>query len=262
MVILKVNLLQCLKRIYLLFRLLLSILFNFNVLYCNLKALKEQLNIVGLESLGISIVTACFIGIVFTLQVIKEFLYLDASSFIGSILSLAFIRELSPVLISVIIIGRIGSSFTAELATMKVTEQIDALYLLKTDPIIYLVIPRLMACCLMLPVLNILFLFTSISSSIFTCFIFYNIHPWVFFSSSFIALSVKDFIKSTFKVIVFGFLLSSISCFWGLTTSGGSKNVGKSTTSSVVTSLLIVFIMDFILTSLLFDQSDIAIKIL
>lgn len=226
----------------------------------NRKNLKQQIMMVGPESLGVSIITACFIGIVFTLQVIKEFLYLDAVSFIGAILSLAFIRELSPVLIAVIISGRVASSFTAELATMKVTEQIDALYLLNTDPVFYLVVPRLLACVLVLPFLNIIFLLTSLSSSIFVCSIFYNIHPYIFLHSSMTALSFIDFFKSTFKVIVFGIIISCVSCAWGLKTSGGSKSVGQSTTSSVVTSLLMIFIIDFFLTYILFNQTDSAIK--
>ena len=196
----------------------------------------------------------------FTLQVVKEFLYLQASSFLGAILSLAFIRELSPVLTAIIIIGRISSSFTAELATMKVTEQIDALYLLRVDPLQYLVLPRLISCLLMLPCLNIIFIFTSLCSSIFTCFIFFNIHPGFFLHSSFIALSYKDIIKSTGKAIVFSFIISNISCAWGLTTCGGSKNVGQATTSSVVTSLLMIFILDCILTYILFNQAGSIIR--
>lgn len=260
MFILKINLLQWFRKIKYAFKLLLSIILNINLININRKNLIEQIIIAGPESLGISIITACFIGMVFTLQVIKEFLYLDAASFIGAILSLAFIRELSPVLIAIIISGRIGSSFTAELATMKVTEQIDALYLLNTDPMVYLVVPRLLACIVMLPCLNILFLLTSLSSSIFACYVFYNIHPWIFLHSSIAALSFKDVIKSTFKVVVFGMIVSSVSCAWGLTTDGGSKSVGQATTSSVVTSLLIIFIMDFILTYILFNQTDSAIK--
>ena len=215
---------------------------------------------IGPESLGIVLLTACFIGIVFTLQIVKEFLYLNVSSSIGAILSLAFIRELAPVLTTVILTGKIGSSFAAELATMKVTEQIDALYLLRVEPIFYLVFPRLIACLLMLPCLNIIFLFTSLSSSIFTCSIFYNIHPSIFVYSVCIALSIKDFIKSVSKTICFSFIIIIFSCLFGLTVEGGSKSVGQATTSSVVFILLFVFILDCILTYLLFNQVGSIIK--
>lgn len=259
MLMLKINRPLSLRRIEFTLKLLLQ-LFNYNINAINRRNLIEQIIVVGPESLGILIITASFIGIVFTLQVVKEFLYLNASSFVGAILSIAFIRELSPVLTAIILIGRISSSFTAELATMKVTEQIDALYLLRVDPLTYLVLPRLVSCLLMLPCLNIIFLFTSLSSSIFTCFIFYNIHPRSFLYSSLIALSFNNIIKSTCKSIVFSFIVSIISCAWGLTTDNGSKSVGQATTSSVVTSLLMVFISDCILTYVLFGQSGSVIK--
>lgn len=260
MFLLKINLFEWFEKLIAaanLSRLSLSRL-SFSVANC--KRMLEQMIIVGPESFSISIVTAFFIGMVFTLQLVKEFLYLDATSLIGAILSLAFIRELSPVLTAIIIAGRIGSSFTAEIATMKVTEQIDALYLLKTDPLLYLVAPRVIACVTMLPILNLIFLFTSLSSSIFACFIFYNIHPWIFLKSAFMALSSLDFLKSLLKAVIFGFVLSNISCSWGLTTVGGSKSVGQSTTSSVVTSLLMIFVIDFMLSYIMFNQVDSAIK--
>nr|AYR05939.1 hypothetical protein [Lithothamnion sp.] len=260
MFLLKINLFEWLKKITAAFNLALSALSCLSLSTIKYHLTVEQMVIVGPESLSICIVTAFFIGLVFTLQVVKEFLSLDATSIIGAILSLAFIRELSPVLTAVIIAGRIGSSFTAEIATMKVTDQIDALYLLKTDPLLYLVIPRMIACVTMLPLLNLISLFTSLASSIFTCFIFYNIHPWIFLKSAFSALSYLDFLKSLSKTIIFGFILSNVSCSWGLTTVGGSKNVGQSTTSSVVTGLLMIFVMDFILSYLMFNQSNSAIK--
>jgi len=256
MFILKANLAQYLRRFVFAWKLLLSVLLNFNIFIVNRKNLIAQIIIVGPESLGIIIITASFIGIVFTLQVIKEFLYLDASSFIGAILSIAFIRELSPVFTAVIIAGRIGSFFASELATMKVTEQIDALYLLNTNPIIYLVLPRLLSCILVLPFLNLFFFFSSLFISMFICSIFYHIHPLLFFNSMSAGFFFEDILKSTFKVLVFGFILSIVSCSWGLTTIGGSKSVGQATTSSVVTSLLMIFVVDFVLTYLLFSQNS------
>nr|YP_009541627.1 hypothetical protein [Synarthrophyton chejuense]AYR05636.1 hypothetical protein [Synarthrophyton chejuense] len=260
MFILKINLLRWSQKIIVSFKFLVNSLsiFKPSNFFCN-RAI-QQMIVVGPESLSICIITAFCIGLVFTLQVVKEFLYLDATSLLGAILSLAFIRELSPVLTAVIIAGRIGSAFTAELATMKITDQIDALYLLKTDPLLYLVFPRVIACTSMLPILNIISWFTSLSISLFTCFVFYNVDPWIFLKSVYLALSYWDFFKSFLKTLIFGLIISCISCSWGLTTVGGSKGVGQSTTSSVVTSLLIIFIMDFILSSVMFYQSSSAIK--
>ena len=220
----------------------------------------EQIAIVGPGSLFISLTTVFFVSMVFALQVAKEFLYLNAVNFVGSVLALTFIRELSPVLISVVIIGRVGSRFTAELATMKVTEQIDALYLLNSNPVAYLIIPRVIACIIVLPILNFLAFATSLSSSAFICFTLYGISPTIFFASCFSALYSVDLIQSLLKSIVFGIVISMISCLWGLSTTGGAKGVGNSTTVSVVTSLLSVFILDFIMSCLMFYNLDSAIK--
>lgn len=220
----------------------------------------EQLKFVGPGSLSISLITAFFIGLVFSLQVVKEFLYLDTISLIGAVLTLAFIRELSPVLTCVIVIGRVCSSFTAELATMRVTGQLDALYLLKTDPLIYLVFPRVIACMLALPILNLLAFATSLASSSFICFFIYNIDPLIFFSSSFIVLSISDIAKSCIKVLIFALITSTLSCYFGLSAKGGSKGVGHSTTLSVVCCLLVVFFMDFVFSYFMFNQINSSIE--
>ena len=261
MLILRINKSLFLNRI----KCIAELIFNFKdckIRLVNSKNIVSQIIIVGPESLGILIITSCFIGIIFTLQIIKEFIYLNASNFVGAILSIAFMRELSPVLTAIILTGRVSSAFTAELATMKVTEQIDALYLLRINPLLYLILPRLIACFFMLPWLNLLFFITSLSSSIFICSIFYYIYPSSFLNSVFISLSYADFFKSTCKVLIFSFVISVISCLWGLTTDGGAKNVGLSTTSSVVTILLLIFILDCILTHLLFKHVSSIIRFL
>nr|YP_009731993.1 hypothetical protein [Gracilaria edulis]QHS70501.1 hypothetical protein [Gracilaria edulis]UAD85529.1 hypothetical protein [Gracilaria edulis] len=220
----------------------------------------EQIKIVGPDSVSIVIITACFIGMVFTIQIVKEFLYINTVSLIGSILTIAFIRELSPVLTSVIIVGRVASYFTSELATMSVTEQLNALYLLDTNPLIYLVIPRVIACIFMLPCLNIFAFITSLFSSSFICFTIYNIYPDVFFISSLSSLMIQDILKSLFKTFIFGLIISLISCFWGLQATGGAKGVGQSTTLSVVTCLLAVFIFDFLLSYVMFNKLESSIQ--
>nr|YP_010196088.1 hypothetical protein LK014_pgp175 [Gracilaria caudata]UAD83485.1 hypothetical protein [Gracilaria caudata] len=220
----------------------------------------EQMRIVGPDSLNIVLITAFFIGMVFTIQIVKEFLYINAISLVGSILTISFIRELSPVLTSVIIVGRVASYFTAELATMSVTEQLNALYMLEANPLTYLVFPRVIACILMLPCLNIFSFITSLFSSSFICFTIYNIHPQIFFVSSLSSLLIQDIFKSLFKTFIFGFLISLVSCFWGLTATGGAKGVGQSTTLSVVTSLLSVFIFDFLLSYIMFNKLGSSIK--
>lgn len=213
----------------------------------------SQIEVMGIGSLTIVLLTAFFIGMVFTFQVAKEFSYLNATNLVGSVLTMTFVRELSPVLTAVIVTGRIGSAFTAEIATMKVTEQIDVLYVLRANPINYLVLPRVLACLVMLPLLNIFALATSIASSILVSSVLYHIPPSVFLDSS--SISILDFVYSSIKAVVFGLIISTVSCSWGLNTQGGARSVGKSTTSSVVTSLLFIFIMDFLLSYFMFHTS-------
>ena len=136
---------------------------------------KEQMAIVGPDSLIIALVTATSVGMVFTIQVAREFLNFGAVQAIGGVLALALSRELAPVLTAVVLAARVGSAFAAEIGTMKVTEQIDALYVLKSDPIDYLVIPRIIACCAMLPVLTIISLVMGLVGGVFVAELFYGI---------------------------------------------------------------------------------------
>nr|QCI07501.1 hypothetical protein [Malaconema sp.] len=142
-----------------------------NLWRVNFFILLEQVLLMGTESLSVIIITAFFIGLVFSLQIVKEFLYLNATNLVGCVLTISFLRELSPVLTSVIVIGKIGSYLTAELATMKISEQIDTLYTLGIDPINYLVLPRILALICILPMLNLISFITSLLSSSFICFI-------------------------------------------------------------------------------------------
>ena len=243
-----------LKRIYLIIQIILALLKCSNYRKINLHTLIVQMQFVGNNSLGIVLLTAFFVGMVFSFQIIKELLYLNATNFIGSILAISFIRELSPILTSIIIIGRIGSSFTSELASMYITEQIDALYILGINPIIYLILPRLYACFFMLPILNILSFATSLSSSAYLCFVLYNIDSRFFFSSVFLTLSYVDILKSCLKSCIFAVVISVISCTWGLSKITNTKSVGSVTTSSVVVSLIIILSLDFILSYFMFNS--------
>nr|QCI08337.1 hypothetical protein [Ptilothamnion sphaericum] len=216
----------------------------------------QQMYIIGPDSLPIILLTSFFIGLVFSLQIVKEFLALNASSFVGSVLTITFIRELSPVLTSIILIGKISSYFTSELASMKITEQIDVLYVLGISPFNYLLMPRIIAFILMTPILNIFSFLSSVTSSAFFCFTLYSIHPSQFFDSAFIHLDIMDIIKSIIKSFIFGFITALISCFLGINVKGGSKEVGMSTTVSVVISLVCTFIINFILSYYMFDRVD------
>jgi phospholipid/cholesterol/gamma-HCH transport system permease protein len=213
----------------------------------------EQMKEVGPASLVINLITAAVIGMIFTIQVAREFLALGAASTVGGILAIALARELCPIMVAVVIAGRVGSAFAAEIGTMQVTEQIDALYMLKTDPVEYLVVPRFLACCIMLPMLTILALFTGLTGGLIIAQGVYGIASSVFLDSIKSFLSLKDVFSGPIKGLVFGALIAIIGCNWGLTTTGGAKGVGKSTTAAVVTSLLAIFISDFLLTWIIFQ---------
>lgn len=213
----------------------------------------DQMAAVGPESLLIALVTAGFVGMVFTIQVAREFIAFGAGSTVGGVLALSLIRELAPVLTAVVIAGRVGSSFAAEIGTMQVTEQIDALHMLKTDPIDYLVIPRVLACGLMMPFLTMLSFVTGMVGGLIVATSLYGLSQNLFWDSAQGFLSVWDIFAAMFKSVVFGAIIAVIGTSWGLTTTGGAKGVGQSTTTAVVTSLLAIFISNFFLSWIMFQ---------
>ncbi len=213
----------------------------------------EQMAAVGPDSLFIALLTAIFVGAVFTIQVAREFINFGAGNIIGGVLSVALTRELAPVLTAVVLAGRVGSAFAAEIGTMRVTEQIDAMLMLRTDPIDYLVIPRVLACCLMLPILTLLSLVTGMFGGFVIATNIYNLSDTVFLDSARSFLGIWDIFSAMIKACCFGILIAVIGCSWGLTTTGGAKGVGQSTTTAVVTALLIIFVSNFFLSWLMFQ---------
>jgi phospholipid/cholesterol/gamma-HCH transport system permease protein len=219
----------------------------------------EQMAVVGPDSLFIALLTAVFVGAVFTIQVAREFITFGAGNLVGGVLAVALTRELSPVLTAVVIAGRVGSAFAAEIGTMRVTEQIDALLMLKTDPVDYLVIPRLLACLLMMPILTLLSLVTGMLGGLIIATNIYNLSDTQFLDSARNFLGSWDIISAMIKACCFGVLIAVIGCNWGLTTTGGAKGVGQSTTTAVVTALLIIFISNFFLSWLMYQGTGSAL---
>jgi phospholipid/cholesterol/gamma-HCH transport system permease protein len=219
----------------------------------------EQMVAVGPESLLVALLMAASVGMVFTIQVSREFINLGAGSAVGGVLAIALARELAPVLTAVVLAGRVGSAFAAELGTMQVTEQIDALYMLKTDPIDYLVIPRVLACCLMQPLLTVLAFTTGIIGGVFIADVMYDISNTVFLDSARNFLTTWDLVSAMIKGAVFGILIAVIGSSWGLTTTGGAKGVGQSTTTAVVTALLSIFVTNFFLSWIMFQGPGAAV---
>jgi phospholipid/cholesterol/gamma-HCH transport system permease protein len=200
------------------------------------------------------LLVSVFAGMIFTIQTARELVRFGAVSAVGGAFALAFCRELAPILTASIIAGQVGSAYAAELGAMRVTEQIDALYMLRTDPIDYLVLPRVIACCVMMPVMMIFALIMGITGGAFVAAQFYKIVPEAFLESVRNFLEPSDLAIILLKGLIFGILVSVNGCSWGLTTKGGAKEVGESATTAVVTTWIAIFIMDFVISVALFHE--------
>jgi phospholipid/cholesterol/gamma-HCH transport system permease protein len=192
-------------------------------------------------------------GMIFTIQTARQLESLGAINSVGGAFAIAFCRELAPILTASVVAGQVGSAFAAEIGAMKVTEQIDALYMLKTDPIDYLILPRVIACCAMVPTSIVLGLVFGICGGIFAAAQFYQVPPLVFLDSARSFLTTTDLINLGLKGVLFGGAIGSISCGWGMTTYGGVKQVGESATAAVVISGVSIFAIDLAI-SLLFGD--------
>ncbi|CAL5030656.1 unnamed protein product [Urochloa decumbens] len=222
--------------------------------------LLAQLRRVGPGSAGVALLTAAFVGMAFTIQFVREFTRLGLHRSVGGVLALALARELSPVVTAVVAAGRVGSAFAAELGTMQVSEQTDTLRVLGANPIDYLVVPRVLACVLALPVLTLISFALGLASSAFLADSVFGVSVSIILESARKALRPWDLISSLLKSQVFGAIIAVVSCAWGVTTHGGAKGVGESTTSAVVVSLVGIFVADFALSCLFFQGAGDSLK--
>lgn len=215
----------------------------------------DQMLMAGPKALVPVLLVAFFGGMIFTIQTARELTIFGAERFVGGAFAIAFCRELAPILTASIVSGQVGSAFAAELGTMKITEQIDALYMLRSNPVDYLVLPRVVACCIMVPILTVFALVIGIIGGMSAAYQFYDLVPKQFLSSVQDFLQPEDLVTIGIKGIFFGLLVGLIGCSWGLTTTGDSQQVGRSATSAVVTSWIGIFMLDFFLSVLIFHQS-------
>ncbi len=212
----------------------------------------DQIAKVGFDSLPVSLITAVFTGIVYALSIgITLEAYIEGTSqFMGAIVGLSMARELGPVLTALMITGRVGSAMAAELGTMRVSEQIDALSTLSVDPMKYLVVPRFLAAILMLPGLTLLAIMTGLfgGAIVYKFFLGKALGGYLEQVPKFVGL--KDIFGGTFKALVFGGIMATIACYQGFFTSGGAEGVGKSTTRAVVISSISILIADYFFTGI------------
>lgn len=222
--------------------------------------LQEQIKQVGPSTLGVTLLTSAFVGMVFTIQFVREFARLGLTRSVGGVLALAFSRELTPVISAIILAGRCGSAIAAELGTMAVSEQTDTLRVLRSDPVDYLVVPRVLACTLTAPLLSLLAFTVGLAASVLLADVGYGVPPNVILESAAKALVPWDIIGMLIKSAVFGFVVAAVACGWGTTTTGGAKGVGESTTAAVVLSLVAIFVADFFLSLLFFQGTGDALR--
>jgi len=212
----------------------------------------KQMEEVGIRSMPVVLVTATFTGMVLALQSYSGFQRFSATSFVGSVVALSITRELGPVFAGLMVSGRVGASMAAELGTMKVTEQIDALTTLATNPVKYLVVPRVVAATIVLPVLVVFADLLGIVGGYFVSVHLLGANPHVYVAKTYQYLEFKDIYTGLIKASVFGTLIALISCHHGFVAEGGAEGVGRATTRAVVASSMMVLISDYFMTSFMF----------
>jgi len=212
----------------------------------------RQMVRLGWDSIPVVFLTSMFTGMVLALQTFNGFQRVHAENFVGSVVALAMLRELSPVLVGLMVTGRVGSSMAAEIGTMRVTEQIDALKALATDPVQYLFVPRVIAGILMLPFLVILGDALGVGGGYLVAVKMMDANPVLYEANTFQFLELNDIWSGLMKASVFGLILTLTGCVRGYYTRGGAEGVGRATTNAVVSASLIILLTDFFLTKLLF----------
>jgi phospholipid/cholesterol/gamma-HCH transport system permease protein len=212
----------------------------------------RQMVRVGFDSIPVVVLTSMFTGMVLALQTFNGFRRVHAENFVGSVVSLATVRELSPVLVGLMVTGRVGSSMAAEIGTMRVTEQLDALEALATEPIHYLFVPRVIAGITMLPLLVLLGDALGIYGGYVVAVRMMGANPVIFNQNTYQFLEMNDIWSGLIKSACFGLILTLTGCVKGYYTTGGAEGVGRATTAAVVTASLAILLSDFFLTKLLF----------
>jgi len=212
----------------------------------------KQMLEIGVRSLPVVVITAIFTGMVFALQTFTGFKRFGAEALVGTVVALSMTRELGPVLTALIVSGRAGAAMAAELGTMRVTEQIDALETLATNPVKYLIVPRFIAGILMLPALSAVADIIGITGGYFVTVGLFKTSSIVYWKRTWDFLEMSDIYNGLIKSAFFGASIALISCYKGFYTRGGAEGVGKATTGAVVLSSMTILISDYFLSAWLF----------
>ncbi len=217
-----------------------------------LKNIFKQMEFVGVKSIFVVVLTGGFTGMVMALQSYHGFRLFSAQSMVGSAVALGMTRELAPVLTSLMVNARAGSAMAAELGTMRVTEQIDALYVMAANPVKHLIVPRVIAGVIMLPFLTIVADFVGILGGYFVGVDLLNINSGIFVKNITKHVDLDDIFNGLIKATFFGLILTLIGCYKGFHARGGAEGVGKATTEAVVLSAIAILVSDYFLTAIMF----------
>ncbi len=209
----------------------------------------RQMKFVGVKSLPIATLTAVFVGMVMVLQTGVTLAKFGMTSYVPGIAFIAMAREMIPAFTAVVVGARVAASMTAEIGSMKVTEQLDAMDVLNVDPLSYLVVPRFWATVFMLPVCALYSMLAGTLGGMFVALAGLGIHPQKYIIMTQAFAKLTDFYTGIAKTFVFGAIIALVGCFYGFRTEGGAEGVGRATTTSVVTTLVLILVWDYILTS-------------
>jgi phospholipid/cholesterol/gamma-HCH transport system permease protein len=213
------------------------------------------LDFVGAGSTFIVLLVGLFTGMAFTVSAIVGFRQFSAEGMVGGIVALAMARELAPVLAAVVVTARAGSTMASELGNMRVTEQIDAITTMGVSPVQYLVVPRVLATTLMMPLLATCFAVAGQAGAYVVAVVWQGLDPGIFFDKIHQFLTFKDLRMLGTKSVAFGFLLSIVCCKKGFFAAGGARGVGEATAKAVVSSIVAIFALDYVLTTIMTDLS-------
>jgi phospholipid/cholesterol/gamma-HCH transport system permease protein len=216
-----------------------------------LSLLAQQMHSIGVQSLAVIVLVGAFTGAVLAVQAVYTLTQFGATAYTGPAVALSLIRELGPVLTALMVIGRAGSAITAELGIMKITEQIDALRSMAVDPIRYLMVPRLIAGTIVVPLLTAIFICVGIAGGFVVGVGTLGLSSGTFMSQMVSAVKDVDIISGFAKSVAFGFCFAWISCYKGWNCGFGAVGVNRATTSSVVTASVVILVLDYFLTAIL-----------
>jgi phospholipid/cholesterol/gamma-HCH transport system permease protein len=212
----------------------------------------EQCKRAGYDSFGIVALVSLFIGFIYALQTAYFMQRIGSEIYIASLVAVSLVRELGPVITALIVAGRVGAAITAEMGSMQVTEQIDALETLGTNPIQYLVVPRVLALGLMLPLLTLFGDVIGIFGSYMICVFKLGISSSMYINVTFDSLFYKDLFTGLAKTVFFGLIIATVSCYEAFNVKGGAEGVGKATTKAVVETFIMIIAADCFFTALFY----------